>query len=96
MTDTSLCIKPIDSFVETMLAKLALNSEKKPWSERTIEWLLIRLEDELEELKDAINEETSPEFIMNECADVGNFAMMIHDIVSKRIQTNDGHSPETS
>lgn len=51
------------------------------WDKCTYIWLWERIIDEHEELLAALKEDraTSPENALNECADIGNFAMMIHD-----------------
>lgn len=50
----------------------------RDWSKCNIWWLVERIEDELEELKEALRDDNA-ENIMDEAADVGNFAMMIFD-----------------
>lgn len=52
------------------------------WSHCGIGWLLGRLKVETIELEEAIDTGTNSEAIQRECADVANFAMMIHDNVS--------------
>jgi len=55
------------------------NGLGRGWNHCKIEWLLGRLREETIELEDAIDNNEGHEAIMMECADVANFAMMIHD-----------------
>jgi len=70
----------LDRFVRDMRAKLAKpeNVAKPHWRQCDLQFLVGRLEDELEELKNAIDE-GSKKSIRLECADIANFAMMISD-----------------
>jgi NTP pyrophosphatase (non-canonical NTP hydrolase) len=52
---------------------------KHHWRETGYYWLLTRLRDEIEELRDAIALSDDPEMIWAEAADVANFAAMIAD-----------------
>ena len=63
-----------------MLRKLALNRHKGTW-ELTTKYLMQRLRQEVEELGNALDDGLSSESIINECADVANFAAMIMDVV---------------
>lgn len=67
--------KSVDWFTEKMKMKLFLNKNKPHWDKVSIEYLITRLQEELEELKTAV---LGDELVM-ECADVANFAMMIAD-----------------
>ena len=58
--------------------KLRKNDHKTDWKLLPVEALLRKLEIELEELKVAIQYESSVE-AMNECVDVANFALMLWD-----------------
>lgn len=62
------------------------------WEHCDPAWLLMRLRKEAGEVEDALSHR-SWENIMLECADVANFAMMIHDIQVKLIEKHGG--PET-
>lgn len=54
--------------------------EGRGWSHCHFTWLHGRIKDELKELWGSLkNRLADPESVLNECADVGNFAMMIHD-----------------
>jgi len=65
-----------------MVEKLFKNRRKSHWSTVGCDYLLDRLIEELEELKEARG--GSADEIISECADVGNFAMMIADNVCNR------------
>lgn len=61
------------------------------WSHCSLFWLLGRLIDEAKELDEALTGIDSPkptpeqvEAVKMECADVANFAMMIHDNIGNR------------
>lgn len=66
-------------FVEHMEAKLAANDHKAHWSGSTDSYLLMRLMQEVRELQKALEAFESGIGIVEECADVANFAMMIAD-----------------
>jgi len=68
----------VQSFSETMVFKLRKNSHKAHWGTMPIGFLLSRLHEEIGELELALAFET-PEAARLECADAGNFLMMIHD-----------------
>ncbi len=79
----------IQAFAESMQRKLDRNKHKecrimnsggtgRAWRHCEIFWLLHRLRQETEELEAAMDT-ADREAIMDEAADVGNFAMMIHD-----------------
>ena len=80
----------IHNFAESMQRKLDLNKHKecpkmnpdgegRSWERCSSSWLLYRLRQETLELEDAMSKHDL-DAIINESADVGNFAMMIHDI----------------
>lgn len=71
--------KPVRNFALLMEQKLKLNDDKGGWEDAKIEWLLCRLEEEIEEFRGAIEEGADSEYIALEAADVANFAMMIAD-----------------
>ena len=68
-------------FAKEMENKLKQNNHKGGWGVLTKEMLFERLQDEVEELKEAI-EESSENAIYESC-DVANFSMMIADISQK-------------
>jgi len=84
---------PIQQFADSMQRKLELNKHKecpkmnpngkgRSWERCSLNWLLYRLRQETLELEEAISN-VNIDAIINESADVGNFAMMIHDIAKK-------------
>lgn len=79
-------------FSETMEKKLSLNEHKGGWDKCSIDFLTYRLRQEQAELFEALrlfhtfpNEQTK-KMVQDECADVGNFSMMIHDLVEKQLE----------
>lgn len=88
-----IAVEPaVASFAETMQHKLDKNRNKpcpimnpakmvRTWKHCDLHWLLMRLREETNELEKALWEGDRAGVIL-ESADVGNFAMMIHDIVS--------------
>lgn len=72
----------VDAFAEQMENKLAENRHKGDaagWRGMTIDQLQARLFEEAHELIVAIQTGQSPDAVIREAADVGNFAMMIAD-----------------
>jgi len=67
-------------FSEEMIKKLRKNSHKAHWSTVDCDYLFGRFLEEVEELKKA-REGELPINIIRECADAGNFLMMIADNV---------------
>lgn len=76
-------------FAKTMQGKLDKNQHKacsimnpdgngRGWGHCDINWLIYRCREELIELEEAIKQGDIDNAIL-ECADVGNFAMMIQD-----------------
>jgi len=73
--------KLVRRFGELMFAKLVVHKDKgDTWRRMDPEWLLSRLKDEVAELEAAIKSGNA-EAVKLECADVGNFAMFISDVV---------------
>lgn len=72
-------------FGSDMLAKLEENSHKAHWSTVSNRWLLMRLAEECQELMQALvsldRGQGMATDVIDECADVANFAMMIADNV---------------
>ena len=88
--------KAIEVFAEHMQLKLDANKDKecetmnpdskgRRWENCDLYWLLYRLRQETLELEEALYDHER-ESILDEAADVGNFAMMIHDNVSRTIK----------
>jgi len=63
-------------FADEMERVLRLNDQKEHWSYLPIEDLLDRLEEEVEELREALESDGEVEI---EAVDIANFAMMIAD-----------------
>lgn len=72
------------SFVECMVVKLDENSGKGGWSNDSPDSLLLRVFEEAVELTSAVKHETS-DAVIREAADVANFAMMVADVVARRV-----------
>jgi NTP pyrophosphatase (non-canonical NTP hydrolase) len=62
-----------------MLHKLRKNQHKSHWREEPVDWLLMRLKEEVAELEQAVMCEPG-ESIWNEAADVANIAAMVADV----------------
>ena len=73
----------VELFAADMRRKLRKNSHKKSWKDPDVSvWYLFdRLEEEVKELKEALRKGLPETEIIDECADVGNMAMMIADKV---------------
>lgn len=82
--------KAVDWFAGRMAVKLLNNRHKAHWSEADTGYLLDRLVQEVMELRQAIDMETA-EDVINECADVANFAMMIADNANHFNSSNTQH-----
>lgn len=76
--DLSFCTprEPLAWFARVMEKCLRENDHKPGWQSDTLEELLERLEEEVDELKSG---RLSNEDVIREAADVANFAMMIAD-----------------
>ncbi len=74
----TLC-EEIQAFSCEMQVKLDLNKHKGGWDEENIYYLVNRLREESVELNVKINTNSSVRSVIQECADVANFAMMIAD-----------------
>lgn len=69
----------VRAFAIEMERQLQANDHKGGWGDEDRHWLLERLREEVAELTAAIKERT-PSAIVQEAADVANFAMMIADV----------------
>lgn len=81
----NLGINPVLEFATRMRIELDKNApekEQEGWRDGTclVTDLIWRLKEEVKEIEDAIYSRKSLAVILSECADVGNFAMMIADI----------------
>lgn len=75
--------KSVQWFAEQMENKLNKNSHKGSWDNCELQYLSMRLTQERQELRRAIARGNSDEIIA-ECADIGNFAMMIAEYFKKK------------
>jgi hypothetical protein len=85
-------ITRVDLFVEVMKEQFRANSHKGDWRERTVHYpgrtdepltiahVLMRLEEELRELRLAVETGQEPEVVFREAADVANFALIVADL----------------
>ncbi len=80
-------IPQIKWFARQMEERIEANSHKRGWGGSCEDWLFARLRQEVDELLLAIHDNETPEKIIRECADVGNFAMMIADNANKEALT---------
>ncbi len=85
-------ISRLDLFLEMMKEQLRANSHKGDWRERVIHQpgstdeplttahALVRLEEELRELRVAVEDGQEPGVVLREAADVANFALIVADL----------------
>lgn len=66
-------------FFGAMHQKLGENVYKGGWRDETVDWLIIRMKEEILELENAIASNSHPDAVRLEAADVANFAMMAAD-----------------
>lgn len=105
----------VKKFTDTMQFKLDKNKHKpceimnvddegRTWDQCDPHWLLMRIREETIELEKALwksygADDNNAGAIILECADIGNFAMMIHDnfseIATLPKQTSDCFFPES-
>ncbi len=72
-------VRPVvREFAIEMEKKLAKNDHKTEWNKLPLAAFVRRLQNEVEEMKMAIEYET-PEAVTKECADIANFALIIAD-----------------
>lgn len=76
------CRASVRWFAERMEAKLAKNDHKGGWQNCELQYLSMRLTQERKELTEAIKSKDKQR-IIDECADIANFAMMIADRFGK-------------
>jgi hypothetical protein len=93
--DADLVLRPeVSAFAQRMESILRKNDDKGGWSGMLLPQLLERLHDEVIELDNILDEYTLDYLpsehvlnsIINEAVDVSNFAMMIADTCSKKLQ----------
>jgi NTP pyrophosphatase (non-canonical NTP hydrolase) len=75
--------REVGRFALAMERKLRLNDHKGGWTHESIDYLLERLDEEVEELKKALHpmRKDDPQRLLKEAVDVANFCMMIADVV---------------
>ena len=73
------------TFAQAMEEKLQENDHKGGWHGCTMQYLSMRLTQEREELRKAV-ERGNPEEVLREAADVANFCMMIAENVADRAE----------
>lgn len=84
MTDRPVEPRPaVKQFAERMEIKLRARDYKGGWDGCTLERLLAQLEDEENELREAIEAGHEPE-IIEEAVDVANLCMMLADVADRR------------
>ena len=80
---SNLGTNPVLTFASAMQDELNLNSHKGTWRRSSrycsVKAFLERLHEEVEEIETAVKAKLPAAKILSECADVGNFAMMIAD-----------------
>lgn len=67
-------------FTDAMIDKLVANRHKGTWSDCDLQYLSMRLTQEREELRKAIEERKPSIEVTREAADVANFAMMTAEV----------------
>ena len=68
----------LERFVSYMRTKMEQNIDKPVhWSDQTVENLLLKLEEELAELKAGIATGAKGVELLSECADIANYAMFL-------------------
>lgn len=77
------CRPKVREFAIGMEAKLAKNDHKRDWADLPLPALIRRLENEVAELKMAVDYE-SADAVAKECHDVANFALMIGDVANRK------------
>lgn len=66
-----------------MLYKLSVHANKGPWDQKPLEDLVAGLESEMAELKEALRKAEPYPRILDECADIANYCLMIADHVAR-------------
>lgn len=83
----------VDAFTECMREKLIENMHKGRWGNCSKQYLMTRLAQEKKELSAALKTEDA-EAIVQEAADIANFAMMIADNFGNLKQKHSNHGKE--
>lgn len=87
------------SFVIDMKYKLRLNNHKGHWKDQHVVALFKKLEHEVAELEDALQDLDVDRLngkdllaVVHECADVANFALMIADNAKRQMRATNGQA----
>jgi NTP pyrophosphatase (non-canonical NTP hydrolase) len=78
-------------FAQVMEEKLKANDYKGGWEGCSVDFLTYRMREEVVELFDALRihhqnpSEFSVKLVEDECADIANFALMVQDLVKKKL-----------
>ena len=80
-TNLHMARNEVKDFAAQMEHKLSQHDDRPGWKECDVLWLLKRLREEADEIEEVIKKKGDGWLskLFDECADVGNFAMMIHD-----------------
>jgi NTP pyrophosphatase (non-canonical NTP hydrolase) len=83
MKNSVKCRASVNWFTAQMELKLRENDYKGGWAKCEHHWLLDRLKQEVVELEKALDQ-VDNQNVINEAADVANFALMIADLAGKQ------------
>ena len=90
------CRPEVRAFAIAMEQKLRKYDHRGGWTDLRPGWLRRRVDEELDELDEAVRG-GSPIAVIDECADVANFLMMLADVsvggLRKRLQQGEEPSP---
>ncbi|HEX9908628.1 MAG TPA: hypothetical protein VGB78_09240 [Thermoplasmata archaeon] len=78
--------REVEEFAEAMELELMKHDDRTGWKQCKVEWLLKRLREETDELEATLRDKNPNGKITRvkeEAADVGNFAMMIADVIKE-------------
>jgi NTP pyrophosphatase (non-canonical NTP hydrolase) len=84
----ALVTREIKEFAESLERKIAEHDSARgdEWKEMSLNWLLARLDEEVDELEDEIlclGPGDNPRYVQHECLDVAAFAMFIYHVAEK-------------
>ncbi|AXN39833.1 nucleoside triphosphate pyrophosphohydrolase family protein [Peribacillus butanolivorans] len=75
--------KSVISFSEVMEEKLAENDSKGGWDTCTVDFLLLKLQEEYAEVIEAVRSGSTIKDVSRECADLANICMMLSEQYKK-------------
>lgn len=82
--------KEVQEFAEAMEMQLQKHNDRPGWKDCNIHWLWLRIKQELDELRELLFDENGKlqekiniTKVLKEAADVGNFCMMIADVMKE-------------